>query len=510
MIERDLRAVESRVEPITKKWLPFDVLDAGLHGVLKREKHVLECTIDFPSIVRHGFTSRGVPLYLAHPVHPGYPKFLVSSKTKYTTPMCATIQYEHWEDKCPRGSIVHIHGPVGDPRVEEKMLYKSIAYPGLPTYSPEPSRIAVGDTEEWDYVCNIDPAGCEDVDDVFFWRLGSAAASGSFTFGIGIADVSAIVLEETPLDAYAAAMSTTIYSPEGAVVHPMLPTSISSDIASLRADGVSRPVLALCTQIEGGIVVSVQWRLLLLKVNRAFTYDDIYEAAETWETIRTAVEIIAQKPITDSHVAVEAAMIYYNIAAARILRSGGVGVLRAHRGALDGAEYADIAAASGIDAIRNLGMAAGSYVSAMSSDSEVVHAGLGCALYTHATSPLRRYADLVNQRWLKAVTCGGFTPAVGFSILRMNARAGLVKRTMRQIAFLSFVNYGSVNVFEGVLYKVKEGRGWVYVPSLKTVLKGVLEGGVADIGSKVQCRLYVDIRAVNLQDRYVVSITRHS
>jgi len=417
--------------------------------------------------------------------------------------MCATIQYEHWEDKCPRGSIVHIHGPVGDPLVEAKMLYKSIAYSGLPTYSPIHHPIPVGDTEPWDYVCNIDPAGCEDVDDVFFWRRNT---DGGLTFGIGIADVSAIVLEDCPLDSYAAAMSTTIYSPEGRVIYPMLPTSISSDIASLRADGGARPVLALCMTIQGGIVTAVQWRLLLLKVSRSFTYDTIYGAAETWETIRSAVEIVAQKTISDSHKAVEEAMIYYNIAAARILRSAGVGVLRAHRGALDGAAYDSIAIASGIDAIRNLGMAAGSYVSAMSTDSEIAHAGLGCAIYTHATSPLRRYADLVNQRWIKAVTCGAFKPVSAFSILRLNARASLVKRTMRQIAFLSFVNYGSINVYEGVLYKVKEGRGWAYVPSLKTTLKGVLEAGIGDIGSKVQCRLYVDIRAVNLQDRYVVSI----
>ena len=49
------------------------------------------------------------------------------------------------------------------------------------------------------------------------------------------------------------------------------------------------------------------------------------------------------------------------------------------------------------------------------------HYGLNLAAYTHITSPIRRYADLVNQRILAAVVTGGAPP---YSLKQLRAIAG--------------------------------------------------------------------------------------
>jgi ribonuclease R len=58
---------------------------------------------------------------------------------------------------------------------------------------------------------------------------------------------------------------------------------------------------------------------------------------------------------------------------------------------------------------------AGHYDRARYSPEAEPHVGLGLAVYAHTTSPIRRYADLVNQRLLKAALHGQpvpYTPAV--------------------------------------------------------------------------------------------------
>ena len=219
----------------------------------------------------------------------------------------------------------------------------------------------------------------------------------------------------------------TLYN-DGVVVAPMLPTILSADFASLRSNGVSRPVLAFCFVVECGYVVSRTWRQLMVTVHRAYTYDSVLLDDTVCLILPRLLTALSGSPVgEDPHHWIEVAMIAYNTAAAAVLRLTGAGLLRAHGGRAN-TEWSALATATGCSDLAFLGASSGSYVPGDS--LECAHAGLGLDVYCHASSPLRRYADLVNQRWLRHLLFGAGRPFMAFadSVARhLNERGSAAK-----------------------------------------------------------------------------------
>ena len=94
-------------------------------------------------------------------------------------------------------------------------------------------------------------------------------------------------------------------------------------------------------------------------------------------------------------------MLFYNREAAAMLRAAGFGILRRHAAP-------DMETLDRLKDIRgvptHLAFNAGEYCPA--SDDNVAHWGLGAAVYCHASSPIRRWADVVNQNTLLGILGG--------------------------------------------------------------------------------------------------------
>ena len=156
---------------VVEKILPNDLVDQTCKVLERNVPKVLYGVVEFNSRLNQGFNKRGVPLYLLWPLNPAYPPFLISSKICYETHMLVSFQYEHWEDKWPRGSIIKIYGPVGNTTIESELLFH--------TYCGSSNEVLFSDETFkknthleliWDEAFNIDPIGCEDKDDIFAWR----------------------------------------------------------------------------------------------------------------------------------------------------------------------------------------------------------------------------------------------------------------------------------------------------------------------------------------------------
>jgi hypothetical protein len=392
-------------------------------GDIKRGAHgVIVGIVDFVARTRYGFSSRGVPQYLFHPADPRWPPMIVGSKASPTANQWGLVSTKDlvWQvskSRWPQVSLQRLLGEVGETEVEVQALRWRYLRPVPRTKHDSESASLKGteDSEEevrfpdaWDTVFNVDPAGCRDVDDCFAWRY----AEDLMEFAIGIADVASLVTEGSPVDEKARLMGQTLYC-EGAVAEPMLPTSLSESRGSLLADGRPRRVLALiwCLRLRDGVWTTEgapRWQCQEWVTQRAFTYESVLAdttisnmlprllaatCSGAWGRL-TAVEA------ADPHRWVEVAMVTYNAAAAGFLRTAGTGILRRHAAAAAATtQTTDIAECP---EIKFLGWSAGEYVSA-GEGGDVAHAGLGLQEYCHVTSPLRRYADLVNQRALKDV-----------------------------------------------------------------------------------------------------------
>lgn len=76
--------------------------------------------------------------------------------------------------------------------------------------------------------CSIDNDDSRDLDQL---SVAEAASDGHITVRVAIADVDAHVAHDSPIDRYAALNTTSVYTP--AVVFPMLPPRLSTDLTSL-------------------------------------------------------------------------------------------------------------------------------------------------------------------------------------------------------------------------------------------------------------------------------------
>ena len=94
------------------------------------------------------------------------------------------------------------------------------------------------------------------------------------------------------------------------------------------------------------------------------------------------------------------------------------------------------------------------------------HASLGLAAYCHASSPLRRYADLVNQRILKALILGLPVDSITDPD-HLNQRSKANKRWTRDLTFLSLVTPGRVHTVAVLWISATQ----VWIPAWRRIIR---------------------------------------
>ena len=499
--------IDKPVHP--NKWLPGDTIRDDT--VVSRSVKFTTGVVDYMNRTQFGITKRGVPLYMMWPIDAGIPPFLVASKTKPAHNVCVTASYEHWTDTWPRGGIQRVIGQVGDQAVERQALLLAAGVEGAPVVAtPEIlTPVLSHSSPVWDVVLHIDPEGCADVDDVLAWRRGADDAGDAdvLYFAIAIADVAAWVDAGSPLDIQAAARGQTIYD-DGAVVVPMLPHIISTGLASMRRDGLARPVLALEFELRDGKVVGSAWRQYMMTVTESYTYDSVARNTDRCAQLREYLGAVCDTTLPDdSHIWIERAMVLYNRRAAETLAAARVGLLRCHKGqTFEG--YHALAEATGCADLAWLGLSAGEYVRP---DANYGHTGLSMEFYCHASSPLRRYSDLVNQRWLKHLSCGGAVAAPTGSgasgdAFALNERARIIKKVERDLWFLKHLDSSRIITASGfVIAPSKRASVWsVYVPTWRRQVKCVSEVELQP-GCAVTLRAFTNLKEPQWSKRLVIN-----
>lgn len=342
------------------------------------------------------------------------------------------------------------------------------------------------------FTFNIDPPGCIDVDDSFTVKQ---VGQDEWQISINIADVASIIEEGSALDIQARKKATSFYSPTGECLAPMFPSEVV-EAASLGSDE-PRPTLSLqfiyC--YENGLH-SFKWAETAVKRSRSFTYDEADEAA----LLHRYTELQVVKDITcgaNSHEWVERLMILYNQKAGEVLKAQGLGILRSHS-APAAEKLAQLVA---IDP--SFGILAYEAANFCLPTEKSKHFGLDAEAYAYASSPIRRYCDLVNQRSLKGIASS--QEQEQDLVSHLNRRQKQAKAFSRDFFFMTELSK-SKDVEGTVINGNDKEKVKIYVPAWKRTIKVRLLGEAPEVGTKVSIEWYDDRSKPNWKERIVFRI----
>lgn len=480
-----------------------ELTESGCKLVTRANHPPLAGMLEFNTKIRYGFTSRGVPLYLFKPYNEAYPPLLVASKELTRENQLAVVLYEHWDSETintfPRGGLVHIMGPAGVKDVEKAAI--ALQYSPWGWSKKMIPEMLVMPSKEGRYILdkptiNIDPLGCCDIDDVIsLWK-----EDGIWRVAISIADVAAFVALNPSLE-FAEKIGQTLYNATGKVIRPMFPAKFSENIFSL-LPGEERFVVSLFAKWDGVALYDFKWKECILQNWASYTYENCWNARESKIDMDVLRNIVASlnggADSGDSHKWIESLMLLYNSEAATVLKQSGAGLLRIH-------EAPEKEILSKMESLR-LPAKELAYPAAVYSTTDSVggHWGLQKSVYCHASSPIRRYADVLNQMVLKAFLGGGTAPAHTYKkyALQLNHSDKATKAYERDCRFVDCVLDSPGIPVHGMVVDVVEGKAVVYCFDWKRMIR-VKTGGPVKMGDEVMLGFYVNSSRASWKKRIV-------
>lgn len=486
------------------------------------QKDWIPGTLELSAKVRYGIGSRGIPLFRFVPYDTSIGPFAVGCSQRdlfhnvhaIVTPNAESSPQSNssFRTLLPKGTLVQNLGIPND-ETNLQVLLAAYAYDGkkslrLPKAQPQEKPPLVEDFSNRPHVeghtFHIDPPGCKDVDDSFsFLEIKDRA----WRISINIADVAAWVKEGSELDQKAAERATSFYSPEGEALVPMFPREISEGAASLRG-AEPRPTLSLQFTWTPGTpepLTDFQWVEAMTTTHTSYTYDEADAVQAEGQIHITALkQLSAELDPTNtqqtSHEWVQNMMILYNRKAGETLRKKRNGILRRH----SAPKAAALAQWTAIDpSLSFLAYEAATFCLATEEDTR--HFGLSeVDAYAYASSPIRRYCDLVNQRILK----GASATVQQETVDALNRRQKQAKAFSRDLFFMRQLATGAK--MQGGLVVAHIDKALTafkaYIPAWKRCVKIKCMEDLPPIGSRITLEWLYDYEKPNWKEKIIFRI----
>jgi exoribonuclease R len=532
--------------------IPLEKIDRGLPGdemelSIGKEKWIVTQRAEHPTLVGlldvkskyvYGMSSRGTSQYLFTPYNESYPPFIVgcADKDKRHNKI-VLVRFSDWPvgSKFPKGQLIQTLGVAGDFEAEAKALYwcyspwtfkkepTVMARPkahGLSFIKEEENENDEDDNEHDDrlssisshpnrldltqkYTLNIDPLGCKDIDDVLTVYHND---SNSWVLVVTIADVSEMIDVNGELDHHAMKTGQSLYS-EFLPPRNMLLPQLSEDELSL-IPGKTRFGVSLIHTFSGNKLMYSKFAESIIENKASYTYDNVEATAdpEVVKMIRQAAGILGCEDINDPHKWIETFMVNYNKSVAKELYDKNVGIFRGQKPDVPLEKYQRICPELAHQAAIFTGP-----------EDILEHTSLNAPTYCYASSPIRRYVDIVNQRLLKIIISKQWeflflSRDDDFSGLadKMNDLQKGAKRQSRDDFFLSQLA-GEKRIIEGVIFDIATEKLKVYVPVWKRFVKVRREQKIESTttlyeGEKVNLRYFYNPDQVAWKNRIVFQI----
>lgn len=422
------------------KALLFDKVVLTDNGCIlhERNEHPILVGVLKTTGAKYGFTSHNNPIYLCNPLDPMYPPFYVASKiVDRLKNKLILFQFQKWEKEFPQGTFIQLIGDCGNIIAEKNasLLYINPYKWKIDNYQIIKPYIMNRNFLEG-FTFNIDPEGCKDVDDCITLLDNGIA--------ISIADVS-VWFQMNSWMSLAEKFGTSIYE-NGKCVKPMFPQILSEDYLSL-VENKKRVAYSLIIEFNE----TIAWRFeeTVVEVNKSYTYENFPNNT----LLNSYVERLSNIKTEDPHKIVEILMLYYNTKAGEVLKEKNAGILRCQKG--KNLELAKQFEPFG-DEYMYLCYQSAKYC-LPSENTE--HKQLNIQNYAHASSPIRRYVDIINQSALKGIN-------LQFeSVERFNIQQKKAKQYERDLLIMDL--FKNKKLLDGIIID----NSSIFIPYLKKIIK---------------------------------------
>ncbi len=401
--------------------------------LLERTHNYVAGVLNLTSSTIFGFNNKGKPkkLFNSYDRHIGNFIVPVDNKYKqYRSDIYVIIAYNSWQDNdtYPTGSIEKIIGPIGDIK-SERLYLECICTSNwctdkkLLSYDTNTS----GNEKKYeDYtkecIFSVDPVGCKDIDDAIHIK---EINDDIYEIGIHIADVSSNV-ENNLFHAELQKRMQSLYLATGQ--KNMLPNELSEKEYSL-IENMERKCFSVILKIKTNLnnitddtISIVDCKFIKTKIinKKNFTYDEAQNIVNCEDSIREATALstslvksyaLGKKLyenkygrvfVYDTHKMIEILMICANVQAAKyMLDNSNYCLLRKHElnNKINIQKLELNVDQEILDKIQVYSMKA---VYCLNTTEKYRHDGLNVEYYTHFTSPIRRYADLLVHKIISA------------------------------------------------------------------------------------------------------------
>ena len=468
-----------------------------VNRIIKRTYHAsIVGTLELASSSRYGFTSRGIPIYLFVPWNEAYPPFYVgSSYAERSTHVVALVDLEDWAvgANCPRGLCRRVIGKCGDLSVEMEALVihtHPVKWKGQLQLEP---RIPFNEGGSYldTRTFHIDPPGCRDIDDAISMWIHDSVVE----VRIHIADVASL-LATNPVLWSSERLGETLYK-DGAVVSGLFPVDVESSCSLLPGKLRKTLTLAFVWDMSTSVVQNLRWLQQEIVVKESYTYETIVKSE--WATLLKMVTSgLACRDVSDPHEWVSELMLFYNKTAAAVLKRASKGILRRHS-----EPDQTLLASLELEGLspKFLAFKAGEYVEA--TDANTLHWGLQEAVYCHASSPIRRWVDCINQATLIRAL---FIPEIAvppYTIYLINAQAKRVKAVERDNFFVQMLLSNPMQTVKGHVI-LNSSKTKVWVPEWN---RCVSLNEYIPVGSRLTLSVYANPSNRNWKRRLVLEVS---
>ena len=326
------------------------------------------------------------------------------------TNVYAIIEYSKWENssKYPNGNCLDIIGYINEEENEYQHLLwlYHLQYPNLNHKYKTLDMPIILTEDRMDLrgmpIMSIDPEGCKDIDDAFHYL---ELSPDHYQLGIHIADVSHFIEENSELDKKIQERLTSVYSPHKTV--NMLPNIYSDNLCSLLPKQ-DRYAFSLLVDINSmGEVLNSRFIKTIINSKEALSYQEANRRIDNGDNYLYSIYKLTKKIIekqefiidrTDeskSGEMIQIMMILANKTAGEFIykNTPNDSILRTHSRET---KTSKIEVTNDLESYLYLvNMNSANYQLAPSNNR---HDTLNLDYYTHFTSPIRRYIDIIIHR----------------------------------------------------------------------------------------------------------------